>query len=74
MSQIVQRRMGDIEGAFAGAAERWLVAQGRDPGAAAATAVAMLTFCQGYIVRSAVLGPQDLRTSFSGIDLVPIDR
>ncbi|SDE08160.1 TetR/AcrR family transcriptional regulator [Nocardioides lianchengensis] len=71
---IVRRRMTDIEAAFASAAGRWLDAQGRDPGAAASTALAMLTFCQGYIVRSAVLGRQDLDASLGGIELVPVAR
>lgn len=72
MREIVRRRMGDIERAFAAAAERWLVAQGRDPRAAPAAALAMLTFCQGYIVRSAVLGPQDLVASLAAVDLAPV--
>lgn len=67
--EIVLRRMGDIEQAFTAAAERWLVAEGREPTAASATSLAMLTFCQGYIVRSAVLGAQDLDASLAGIDL-----
>jgi AcrR family transcriptional regulator len=74
MGEIVRRRMRDIEQAFTGAAERWLLAHRRDPGAAGATARTMLTFCQGYIVRSAVLGPQDLDASLAGIELVAADR
>ena len=67
--KIVQRRMDDIERVFAVAAERWLIAEGREPAAAPATALAMLTFCQGYIVRSAVLGSQDVDSSLAAIDL-----
>lgn len=69
MREIVQRRMSDIERAFAAAAERWLIAEGREPATAPATALAMLTFCQGYIVRSAVLGAQDVDASLAAIDL-----
>lgn len=57
--RIVERRMADIEGAFAVAAERWLVAEGRSATGAPALAQAMLTVCQGHIVRTALLGPQD---------------
>jgi len=70
MSEIVRRRAVDIEAAFAGTAERWLRAEGRDPAAASATALAMLTLCQGYITRSALLGPQDLEAFLAGLDLV----
>lgn len=60
MREIVVRRMSVIEDAFATAAERWLRATGGDPGTARSTARTMLTLCQGHIVRTAVLGPQDL--------------
>jgi AcrR family transcriptional regulator len=59
MRQIVVRRMTTIEGAFAAAVERWLQATGGDPRVARTTARAMLTLCQGHIVRTAILGPQD---------------
>lgn len=38
--------------------------------AARDTARAMLTFCQGYIVRAAVLGQQDLKSSISAVELL----
>lgn len=67
---IVEGRMAAIEDAFAVAAERWLVASGGDPAAARDTARAMLTLCQGYIVRAAVLGPQDLASHIAAVDLL----
>ena len=67
---IVEGRMSAIEDAFTIAAERWLISSGGDLGAARATARAMLTFCQGYIVRAAVLGPQDLESSIAAIGLL----
>lgn len=67
---IVEGRMAGIEDAFTVAAERWLSASGGDIATARATARAMLTICQGYIVRAAVLGPQDLAASIAGLDLL----
>jgi len=67
---IVEGRMSAIEDAFTIAAERWLTATGGDPAAARDSARAMLTFCQGYIVRAAVLGPQDLESSIAAIELL----
>lgn len=67
---IVEARMAAIEDAFAVAAERWLVALGNDPSSARDTARAMLTFCQGYIVRAAVLGQQDLKSSIAAVELL----
>jgi hypothetical protein len=52
------------------AAERWLTATGGDPSAARATGRAMLLVCQGYIVRAAVLGPQDLAASIAAVELL----
>lgn len=67
---IVEGRMSAIEDAFTTAAERWLTATGGDPSAARDSARAMLTFCQGHIVRAAVLGPQDLESSIAAIELL----
>ncbi|MDJ0363011.1 TetR/AcrR family transcriptional regulator [Rhodococcus sp. H29-C3] len=67
---IVEARMTAIEDAFAVAAERWLVAAGKDPAPSRDTARAMLTFCQGYIVRAAVLGHQDLTSSITAVELL----
>jgi AcrR family transcriptional regulator len=67
---VVQRRMAEIEDAFTSAAERWLTATGRDPAKARATGRAMLMVCQGYIVRAAVLGPQDLAASIAAVELL----
>jgi AcrR family transcriptional regulator len=67
---VVERRMAEIEDAFTTAAERWLTAIGGDPSAARATGRAMLMVCQGYIVRAAVLGPQDLAASIAAIELL----
>ena len=67
---IVEDRISAIEDAFAAAAERWLHATAGDPAAARDTARAMLTVCQGYIVRTAVLGPQDLDSSIDALELL----
>lgn len=60
MREIVQRRMGEIEAAFASAVEAWLASEGRGSARAPELAVAMLALCQGHIVRSAVLGAHDV--------------
>ncbi|WP_141014734.1 TetR/AcrR family transcriptional regulator [Nocardioides sambongensis] len=67
---VVERRMAAIEGAFASSAERWLTATGGDPTTAGAVARAMLVLCQGYIVRTAVLGPQDLGATLAAVALL----
>ncbi|MDJ0396245.1 TetR/AcrR family transcriptional regulator [Rhodococcus sp. G-MC3] len=67
---IAEARMAAIEDAFAAAAERWLIASGNDPSSSRDTARAMLTFCQGYIVRAAVLGRQDLESSIAAVELL----
>ena len=67
---IVEGRMVAIEDAFVVAVERWLAASRRDPAVARDTARAMLTLCQGYIVRAAVLGPQDLKSAIDAVDLL----
>lgn len=67
---IIEIRMEKIEDAFAVAAKRWLITSGNDPATARDTARAMLTFCQGYVVRTAVLGPQDVQASISAIELL----
>lgn len=67
---IVKGQMTAIEDSFAAAAERWLAASGGDVATARATARAMLTFCQGHIVRSAVFGPQDLTTAIADLALL----
>lgn len=64
---IVDDRMSAIEDAFATTAERWLTASGGDPATARETARAMLMLCQGYIVRTAVLGPQDLESFIAAV-------
>jgi len=69
MRDVVQRRMRDIEDGFASAVERWLTATGHDPGGTPAVASVMLTCCQGYILRGAVLGQQDPSSSFVDLDL-----
>jgi AcrR family transcriptional regulator len=68
MREIVVRRMTIIEDAFAVAAERWLLAGGGDPVTARTTARAMLTLCQGHIVRTAILGPQDPAETAAPLD------
>lgn len=70
MRAIVLRRITAIEEAFAAAAEQWLRATGGDPAQAGATARAMLTACQGHIVRAAVLGPQDPAETVAGMGLL----
>lgn len=70
LRDIVHRRMSEVEEAFGTAAQAWLTATGRDPAGASAVARAMVTFCQGYIVRSALLGPQDLSASLAAVDLL----
>lgn len=70
IAAIAEARMAAIEDAFAVAAERWLIATGNDPSASRATARAMLTFCQGYVARSALLGHQDLESSIAAIELL----
>jgi AcrR family transcriptional regulator len=67
---VVERRMTEIEDAFTAAAGSWLIATGGDPSAARATGRAMLMVCQGYIVRSAALGPQDLAASIAAVELL----
>jgi len=67
---IVDARMSAIEDAFAAAAARWLAASGGDPTGARDTARAMLMLCQGYVVRTAVLGPQDLDSSIAAVELL----
>jgi len=66
--------MASIEDTFTVAAEHWLAATGGDTAQARATGRAMLTFCQGYITRSAVLGPQDLASSLAALDLLSTVR
>jgi AcrR family transcriptional regulator len=66
---IVESRMSATETAFTAAVERWL-APHDDAAAARSTARAMLTFCQGYIVRAAVLGPQDLEAAIAAAELL----
>jgi AcrR family transcriptional regulator len=70
MRDIVRRRMADIEAAFVNAAQHWLAASGRDPASALAIARAMVMLGQGYMVRSAVLGPQDLVASVAAVELL----
>lgn len=68
---VVESQTAVIEDAFATAADRWLRASGGDVATARRIARAMLAFCQGYIVRSAVLGPQDVAASVAAISLLP---
>lgn len=70
MRDVVQRRMGDIESAFAAAAGRWLVESGGDVARAGDVGRTMLTLCQGYIVRSAVSGPQGIQESIAALDVL----
>jgi AcrR family transcriptional regulator len=67
---IVEGRIAAIEDAFTVAAERWLTQTGGDPTVAGSTARAMLTFCQGYIVRAAMLGPEDLDSAIAAVGLL----
>ncbi|QCB51599.1 hypothetical protein E5720_18895 [Rhodococcus sp. PAMC28707] len=67
---IVEARMTAIENAFATAVERLLVAAGKGPSSTRDTARAMLTFCQVYVVRAAVLGRQDLTSSLAAVELL----
>ena len=67
---VIEVKMATIEGAFALAAERWLASSGGDPTAARDLARGMLTVCQGYMVRVAVLGPQDLEAYIAAIGML----
>jgi AcrR family transcriptional regulator len=68
--EVVGRRVAAIEAAFEAAADRWLAASGGDRSTASDLARAMLTVCQGHIVRSAALGPQDLDATLRAISLL----
>ena len=64
---LVERQISAMEDAFAVAVERWLTASGHETTTARDTARAMVTVCQGFIVRAAVLGPQDLSSCLTGL-------
>lgn len=69
---IVERRVHAIEEAFTASASRWLEATGGDPAQGPGTARAMLAICQGYLVRCAILGPQDVDAFLADVELLGV--